>query len=268
MQTGMSNNSINQQIKNKFRRMQSIVKNSVHGFFKIFGFTIKKYEAEDTDKRRNTIQYMNLYNKYKEFTMIPLKQFVENLEVADKFKDLQGSVVECGVWRGGMSAAISELCGTSREYYLFDSFEGLPPANENDGKDAIDWQKNKDSKYYYDNCKAEIQYARTAMSMAGVKDAKLTQGWFNETLHTVDPGKIAILRLDADWYDSTMTCLTEYYPKVVSGGLILIDDYNFWEGCSKAVHDYLSKNNLSDRIHQTANGVAYIIKDEVIKRAW
>jgi O-methyltransferase len=245
-----------------------MIKDSVHGFFKIFGLTIKKHNVNDAGKRKNTILYMNLYKKYKEHTMIPLTQFVDNLAMVDRFKNVQGCVVECGVWRGGMSAAMSELCGKDRKYFLFDSFEGLPPANSNDGKDAVDWQKNKDSKFYYDNCKAEIQYARTAMEMAGIKNAQFVQGWFNETLHTIDPGPIAILRLDADWYDSTMTCLNEYYPKVSPGGLILIDDYNFWEGCSKAVHDYFSKHNLSDRIHQTENGVAYIIKDEVIKRAW
>ena len=245
-----------------------MIKNTVHGFFKIFGLTVRKHNVSDDEKRRNSLLYMNLYKKYKDFTMIPLVQFVDNLAMVDRFKYTHGNVVECGVWRGGMSAAMSELCGKDRKYYLFDSFEGLPPANENDGKDAVEWQQNKESEFYYDNCKAEIQFARTAMEKAGITNANFVQGWFNETLHKTDPGPIAILRLDADWYESTMTCLNEFYPKVSPGGLILIDDYNFWEGCSKAVHDYLSKHNLSDRIHQTENGVAYIIKDEVIKRAW
>ena len=209
-----------------------------------------------------------LAKKYRDFTMIPLNQFVDNLAMVDRFKGVPGSIVECGVWRGGMSAAMSEICGSNRKYFLFDSFEGLPPADANDGKEAIDWQKNKDSQYYYDNCKAEMSYAQRAMEIAGISSPQLVRGWFNETLHTVDPGPISILRLDADWYDSTMTCLNEFYPKVNGGGLILIDDYNFWEGCSKAVHDYLSAHKLSDRIHQTENGVAYIIKDEKIKRAW
>jgi O-methyltransferase len=250
------------------KTIYTMVKDTVHGIFRLLGMTVKKYQRQDEEKRKNTLLYMSLYKKYKEFTMIPLNQFVDNLAMVDQFRNTPGCIVECGVWRGGMSAAMSELCGKDRKYFLFDSFEGLPPAKENDGRDAIDWQKNKDSQYYYDNCKAEMKFAKQAMEIAGIKNPELVQGWFNETLHTVNTGPIAILRLDADWYDSTMTCLNEFYGKVSTGGLVLIDDYNFWEGCSKAVHDYLSRNNLSDRIHQTENGVAYIIKDEKIKRAW
>ena len=253
-------------LKNKM--IISMIKDTVHGLFKIFGLTVRKHHNQDDEKRKKSLRFMNLYAKYKEFTMIPIPQFVDNLAMVDRFKNTPGCIVECGVWRGGMSAAMAEICGRDRKYFLFDSFEGLPPANENDGKDAIDWQKNRDSEFYYDNCKAEMKYAKNAMELSGVKAPELVQGWFNETLHKSNTGPIAILRLDADWYESTMTCLNEFYPKVSSGGLVLIDDYNFWEGCSKAVHDYLSKNNLSDRIHQTENGVAYIIKDEKIKRSW
>jgi len=245
-----------------------MIKNSVHGFFRMFGLTVRKHRNNDEELRKNSLLYMNLYKKYKDFTMIPITQFVDNLAMVDKFKNIHGCIVECGVWRGGMSAAMSELCGSERNYFLFDSFEGLPPAIDNDGKDAIDWQKNRDSEFYYDNCKAEMKYAEAALILSGAKNAELVRGWFNETIHKTNTGPIAILRLDADWYESTMTCLNELYPKVSSGGLILIDDYNFWEGCSKAVHDYLSRNNLSDRIHQTEHGVAFIVKDEKIKRSW
>ncbi|HNP99483.1 MAG TPA: TylF/MycF/NovP-related O-methyltransferase, partial [Bacteroidia bacterium] len=78
--------------------------------------------------------------------------------------------------------------------------------------------------------------------------------------------QISLLRLDGDWYESTYTCLEAFYPKVSDGGYIVIDDYYQWEGCAKAVHDYLSKHQLSDRIHQTAHGVAYIIKNKVINQ--
>ena len=244
------------------------MKNVIHGLFRLSGLTAKKYQSKDDEKRKKDQLYMNLQEKYKDFSMIPFPQFIDNLTMTDKFKSVQGNIVECGVWRGGMVSAMSELCGKDRKYFLFDSFEGLPPAIENDGKDAIDWQKDKTSQFYYDNCKAEMKYAQQAMSLAGISSPEIIQGWFNDTLPTSNTGPIAILRLDADWYESTMMCLQSLYHKVTPGGLVLIDDYYFWEGCSKAVHDFLSKNNLADRIHQTPNGVAYIIKDEKIKRSW
>ncbi|MEO8414423.1 MAG: TylF/MycF/NovP-related O-methyltransferase [Ginsengibacter sp.] len=72
--------------------------------------------------------------------------------------------------------------------------------------------------------------------------------------------KIAVLRLDGDWYESTMSCLKFLFPKVVPGGMIIIDDCHIWEGCTKAVHDYLSNFERPERICQFENKTAYIIK--------
>lgn len=195
--------------------------------------------------------------------MIPEKEFIQNLELTTQFKKVQGIVVECGVWRGGMSAAIADVLGSERSYYLFDSFAGLPPAKSIDGEGAIAWQNNKSSETYYDNCSAEMKWAQEAMSLsAGKNTCIIIKGWFNETLSKFDPNeKIAVLRLDGDWYDSTMECLNSLYPKVNSGGLIIIDDYYLWDGCAKAVHDYLSKNEIPARIKQFNNGnIHYIVK--------
>jgi O-methyltransferase len=71
---------------------------------------------------------------------------------------------------------------------------------------------------------------------------------------------IAVLRLDGDWYDSTMLCLEHLFPLVVPGGLMLIDDYYTWDGCARAVHDYLSREQAAERIEKTSGGVAYIVR--------
>jgi O-methyltransferase len=99
------------------------------------------------------------------------------------------------------------------------------------------------------------------MAKAGESRFKIYKGWFNETVPGVriDPG-IALLRLDGDWYESTWVCLEAFYPQVVKGGMILIDDYFIWDGCSRAVHDYLSKTQSSDRIRHSPEGVAYLVK--------
>lgn len=92
---------------------------------------------------------------------------------------------------------------------------------------------------------------------------QLVKGWFNETLpQTLPEEPIAILRLDADWYDSTIICLEHLYPKVAKGGLVLIDDYNLWDGCSKAIHDYLCKIGSASRIFNTESGVTHILKKD------
>jgi O-methyltransferase len=203
-----------------------------------------------------------IYLKYKEYTMIEPAVFVDNLLLCNSINQIDGCIVECGVWRGGMIAGVFDYCKAKRSSYLFDSFEGLPEAKVNDGKAAKIWQDANDG-IGLDNCKAEISYAKKAMELAKSSKHQIIQGWFEKTLPTTKVNEpIAILRLDGDWYDSTMVCLEYLYPKVAENGLIIVDDYYAWDGCSRAVHDYLAKNNLPLRISQSKNGVCYIINSK------
>ncbi len=219
------------------------------------------FSIRDTVQNRSkNSRYKRIYQKYRDYTMIPFENFAANLELCEKFKDTKGCVVECGVWRGGMSASMAEVLGNNRTYYLFDSFEGLPDAQEIDGKAALQWQKDKNAPNYFNNCAAEIEYAQKAMSLSKVQRVEIIKGWFNETLPSAAINEpIAVLRLDGDWYDSTMVCMENLYPKVNEGGLVLMDDYYFWDGFSKAIHDYLSKNKLPVRINQWSNSNLYYI---------
>jgi O-methyltransferase len=193
--------------------------------------------------------------------MVPESAFFDNLNLVQKFSEISGCVVECGVWRGGMIAAIAERMGNERTYYLFDSFEGLPDAKEIDGKKALLRQKNITSPSYFDNCSAEMSFAEEAMKLSKVRTYHIHKGWFKNTLPSFKPDQpIAILRLDGDWYEPTIECLENLYPYVAIGGGIIIDDYYTWDGCAKAVHDFLSKHKLADRVHVSRRGVCYLVK--------
>ena len=72
--------------------------------------------------------------------------------------------------------------------------------------------------------------------------------------------QIAILRLDSDWYASTWDCMVNLYAKVAPGGIIIFDDYHAFDGCSRAVHDFLSKNSLPVRLSNGYSRVAYLVK--------
>jgi O-methyltransferase len=203
-----------------------------------------------------------VFKKYQDFTMIPEAYYVDNLLLCEKFDHIDGCIVECGVWRGGMIAGIFDFCKKKRKSFLFDSFEGLPDVKENDGHAAKFWQQTNDG-VGLDNCKAEILYAEKAMAIANSSRHLIVKGWFEQSLNQdIVKEPIAILRLDGDWYDSTMICLQKLYPLVVDNGLIIIDDYHAWDGCSRAVHDYLSQNNLPLRISQTSVGVCFIINSK------
>lgn len=201
-----------------------------------------------------------IYERYREYTMIPESIYISNLKLIYDFRHVNGCVVECGVWRGGMSAGMAEVLN-EREFYLFDSFEGLPPAKDIDGERALKWQSNTTGPEYYDNCKAEMKFAETAMRQTNAR-YHLIKGWFRETLAATDlNGPIAVLRLDSDWYDSTMDCLSHLFDKVSKGGIIILDDYYVFDGCRRAVHDFLSSRKDVSCMCQYNNSISYIVKE-------
>ncbi len=163
-----------------------------------------------------------------------------------------------------MSAGLAELLGPSREYFLFDSFEGLPPAAEIDGPAAKEWQRPENSQKNFNNVKAPIEAAESAMKKSGMPRYHIVKGWFRDTLPSFVPSeRIALLRLDADLYDSTMTCLEKLYPLLADDAIVIIDDYYDWEGCARAVNDFLSRAQVGSpvpHLRQFDDDVCYFMK--------
>jgi O-methyltransferase len=196
--------------------------------------------------------------------MIGRGKFVSNLRLCQRVLGIKGDIVECGVWRGGMSAAMAEFSAglsSPRMSLLFDSFEGLPLAGEVDGPAALAWQSDTTSPDYHDNCTASDDEARAAMLRSGVETFRIVKGWFEDTLpkySSQDP-RIALLRLDGDWYESTTICLRSLFQHVVPGGVVIIDDYGVWDGCTRAVHDFLAQSKATEAVRQT-NLVSYLVK--------
>jgi O-methyltransferase len=179
------------------------------------------------------------------------RDVIENLRLVDEFRHVPGCIVECGLWRGGMSAAIASSLGPERRYFLFDSFEGLPPARDIDGDAAKRWQANVEDPSYHDNCAAPIEYAQRAMALSGAPRFELVAGWFENTAAAWQPPEpIAILRLDGDWYESTITVLRSQFRNLAPAGVAILDDYYAWDGCSRAVHDFLSESKSTARLTQ------------------
>jgi O-methyltransferase len=214
------------------------------------------------------IQYRQIYATFKPFTMLPKGGYINNLSLCDEYRTVKGSVVEAGTWKGGMIAGIAKLLGSSRTYYLYDSFQGLPKATEYDalpdGYSAISWQEDLEKPEWKGrtrgNLSVDMSFAEEAMKLSSVSNYKITPGWFRNTLPDYNGGPIAILRMDGDFYESVLDTLNYLYSKVVQGGIIIIDDYYYWHGARRAVHDFLSEHKLVDTIHQHRGGYPYILK--------
>jgi O-methyltransferase len=178
-----------------------------------------------------------------------------------------GDLVECGVWRGGSALLMAEVlerrAATDRRVWLFDSFEGLPGPRDIDGPAAIRYAENRDDPMYLDNCRADVEAVRASVREWGLESrTEIVKGWFDETLPATREriGSIALLRIDADWYESVKTCLEELYDDVSQGGYVILDDYYVWDGCAVAVHEFLGSRKLAHSLHETA-AVAWFRKD-------
>ncbi len=173
---------------------------------------------------------------------------------------IPGSFVECGIWRGGCAAIMAKVAheaGNRRKAWLFDSWEGLPEPTEKDGAEVRDHSNGRTTGelVVVDKLAASKEDAEHLLFHTlklKRNDVMLVKGWFQDTLPmTKDKvGPIAILRLDAVLYESTKVCLEDLYDQVVSGGYVIIDDYGDWDGCRKAVDEFLSIRNLEVKLYR------------------
>ena len=164
--------------------------------------------------------------------------------------DVAGAVVECGVWRGGSMHAVARTLNGfgdhSRDLYLFDTFEGMPPPTEKDvrmdGKTAQDLLagSSKDKTIW---AYATLEDVRAGFDTVPYPSERVhyVAGKVEDTIPSGAPESIALLRLDTDWYDSTRHELEHLYPRLVSGGILIIDDYGSWQGAKQATDEFLEQ---------------------------
>jgi O-methyltransferase len=200
-------------------------------------------------------------DEVKPYTMVPSENLAQTIKLTIDSVEAgrPGDLVECGTWRGGSSFAMLlaqryRFDRVVKPVWMFDSFQGLPPADARDGPLALEYQRETDAPGYFDNCKASIDLVRAAIdsfSFSG-KEAILVDGWFSETIPahraSLSRSGIAVLRVDCDWYEPVLYVLEELAACVSDEGSIILDDYYAWDGCARATHDYLSRHSLSWRI--------------------
>lgn len=169
-----------------------------------------------------------------------------------------GDFVETGVWRGGctiwMKAILKAHKDDSRVIWCADSFEGLPPPSEDDRK----IEANSDFSDV-DYLKVSVEQVRRNFELFGLLDDKVRflQGWFKDTLPSAPVEKIAVLRLDADLYESTMDALRPLYHRVSRGGYVIVDDYHTWPGCKRAVDEFRESVKSREPLHRIDGAACY-----------
>lgn len=185
-------------------------------------------------------------------------------------RNVPGDIVECGVWRGGsamLCAMMLHRAGDrSRKVYLYDTFAGMvEPTDKDVGADGMTtkeiWQASQKGASN-DWCFASLDDVRANMARTGLDASRFVyvQGKVEETLPITRPDRIALLRLDTDWYESTKQELTHLYPLLSVGGVLLVDDYGQWLGQREAVDAYIKQHALGILLHRVDNSSRVGIK--------
>lgn len=201
----------------------------------------------------------------KERSLRDLSDAVKEAEDAGR----PGQIVEAGTALGGSAIVMALVKSSERALTVYDAFDMIPPPTDKDGDDvhkryakiAKGKSKGIAGETYYgyrDDLLAEVtaSFARYGVAVES-SNVTLVKGYFEDTMQVEEP--VALAHLDADWYESTMTCLRQIEPNLVPGGRLVIDDYDMWSGCTKAIDEYFARRDGYEFVKKSR---LHIIKHE------
>jgi len=206
-----------------------------------------------------------LINSVQDYTLLSTARLQNLINICDYLNDqgINGDFVECGTARGGSAALLSryldQISDQPRHLWLYDSFAGMPETTAPDGEDAKEW---------VGQCLGSMDAVQEIMQLVSTKPEQYTvkKGWFQETFSDRLPTQVALLHCDADWYDSVTLVLETFYPLVVEGGCIILDDFGYWEGCREAFYDFCARHNHKPLLERIEQDQAYWIKGRTHNR--
>jgi len=216
--------------------------------------------------------FLKFYEKDKQFTMTSLFRMYA-LYYATKYvidNNIEGDIVECGVFKGGSSMLSADMLVErnlfDKKLYLYDTYKGMSKPTDKDlyhgfqQKALKDWER-RETDSHNTWCYSPIEEVKENMLSTGYPEEKMVfiKGKVEDTIPGTVPKKISLLHLDTDWYESTYHELVHLFPLLSKNGVLIIDDYGYWQGCREAVDQYFGENDikmLSNRIDY--NGRMYL----------
>lgn len=214
------------------------------------------------DRMSNRINFKQIYQICAPFTITGVEKMRNLYEsvVYINENNIEGSYVECGVYMGGsiMNIVLTQLNYAKLVHiYLYDTFEGMTQPGELD----INYRSVPASKILRNpnkRCICSIDQVRKNLSLTGYPQEFLhyRKGDVRATLKQEVPAKIALLRIDIDWYELTKISLESLYPKLVAGGVLILDDYGYWKGARQAADEYFSSIGHTPRFKPLESGIS------------
>tara|TARA_B100000900_G_scaffold53282_1_gene39488 strand:+ start:520 stop:1275 length:756 start_codon:yes stop_codon:yes gene_type:complete len=251
-----------------------MLKRFLKKILQILGYKISKIENNDTlkivgvnDEVKKIILKSSTFSMTGKLRMYVLSEAIKNI----RNNSIKGEFVECGVWRGGNLILMNELnkiYKLKKKIYGFDTFDGMSEPTEFD-KDPYDISAKKRLENSIKSeteenvhCFSPIEEVRKNISdNSSLENIILVKGMVEKTLLNNDniPEQISLLRLDTDFYESTKIELEILFPKLVSGGILILDDYGYWSGARKAIDEYFKNTNYW--LHYVDPSCRYLIKE-------
>lgn len=197
-----------------------------------------------------------IWERCKPYTMTSLERMAALYDAVRYLEAnrIAGDFVECGVWRGGssMNMALTLLAsgGATRDLYLFDTFAGMsePTANDVDVHGRVAQRKFDAMATGEVNewCYSSLEEVTANLRSTGYPEHRLrfVRGKVETTIPAQAPERIALLRLDTDWYESTYHELAHLFPRLVPGGVLILDDYGHWQGARRATDQYFREQGM------------------------
>jgi len=201
-------------------------------------------------------EFKEILKKCKKHTITSVQRMY-SLYIATKYVvqyKIPGDVVECGVFRGGssmvMALTLKQMNDTERKLYLYDTYSGMSKPSDGDSNYRNEdvegiWkrrQKANYNKWYY----APLEKVKNNLYSTGYPRENIIfiKGKVEETIPAVIPDKIAILRLDTDWYESTYHELLHLFPRLSVHGVLILDDYGCLKGAKRATDTYFNEHGV------------------------
>jgi O-methyltransferase len=227
--------------------MRSMLAYRVHRVIRHLGYELRRPTAGLRPPE------VDLYSRVRPYTATTPERVVGLIDAVKYVtkNGIPGSIVECGVWRGGSVMTIAwtllELGDTSRDIYLYDTFEGMSEPSDkdrlHDGTPVAQTLATLDRKEEGNLWAfAPLDAVKRNVLSTGYPAERIhfVQGKVEDTLPAQAPERIALLRLDTDWYESTRHELVHLYPRLSAQGVLIIDDYGDWQGARQAVDEYFA----------------------------
>jgi O-methyltransferase len=214
-----------------------------------------------------------IVSKVDPFTMTSLSRRASLLGAVDHIvrHSIPGDIVECGVWRGGsmMAVALALMArgDIARDLYLYDTFEGMSEPTDEDRNvsgETAHAQMARTPRGEGVWCEAGLDDVRENLWSTGYPRQRIhfVQGKVEDTIPRTAPQRVALLRLDTDWYESTRHELEHLYPLLARHGVMIVDDYGHWQGAKQAVDEYFSASAQPVYLHRVDYTARLVVKHD------